>query len=231
MHVEGIFEDNGGVFLTGYPWFVTKVSRIQAFIFDWDGVFNTGAKGEGHTSGFTETDSMGLNMLRLSYWLTNQKIPFLGVITGQNNQSAVQIAKRERFHSIYSGFLNKETAFNHLLAQTGLEASQVAFVFDDILDVAIADKCGLRVFVKNSGSPLFENFIKENTLADYITAAKGGANAVREFCELVIGVMGNYNETIKERIAFSPLYKEYLGQRNAIETGFWKLDGNAVVKP
>src|SRR5665213_1147281 len=139
MHVEQIFEDNGGVFLTAYPWFVTKVSRIKAFFFDWDGVFNTGAKVEGHTSGFTETDSMGLNMLRLSYWLTNQKIPCLGVITGQDNSSAIQIAKRERFHSVYCGFLNKETAFKHLLKQNGLEPGQVAYVFDDILDVSIAD--------------------------------------------------------------------------------------------
>lgn len=228
MHIEQIFEDNGGVFLTAYPWFVTKASRIQAFFFDWDGVFNTGAKGEGHNSGFTETDSMGLNMLRLSYWTANHTIPYVGIITGQNNQSAIQLAKRERFHSIYSGFLNKGTAFKHLLEQTGLEPGQVAYVFDDILDVAIADACGLRVYVKNSGSPLFENFIKENTLADYMCAAKGGANAVREFSELIIGVLGNYNETIKERIAFSPLYQEYLEDRNKIETGFYKVDGERV---
>src|ERR1017187_342813 len=229
MYIEQIFEDAGGVFLTAYPWFVTKASRIQAFFFDWDGVFNTGTKGEGLFSSYTETDSMGLNMLRLAFWTNNHTIPYLGIITGQNNQSAIQLAKRERFHSVYSGFLNKETAFKHLLEQTGLEPGQVAYVFDDILDVAIADSCGLRVMVKSSGSPLFENFIKENSLADYITSAKGGSNAVREFCELVMGVMGNYNETIKERIAFSPLYKEYLEDRNAIHTGFYKLNADGAV--
>ena len=222
MTVEKIFEDAGGNFLNSYPWFVTKASHVKAFLFDWDGVFNSGAKGEGITSGFTESDSMGLNMLRLSYWMTNSQMPIVGIITGQNNQSAIQLAKREHFKAVYYGFLNKKKAFEHFLEEQKLEASQVAYVFDDILDVAIADTCGLRIFVKNTGSPLFENFIKENSLADYITANKGNGNAVREACELIIGVNGNYNETIKERISFNPLYEKYLSERNKIVTDFFK---------
>src|SRR5580698_1227362 len=106
MSIEKKFEDAGGNFMNSYPWFVTKLSHVKAFLFDWDGVFNSGVKGEGIHSGFTEADSMGLNMLRLSYWLTNSKIPLLGIITGQNNQSAIQLAKREHFNAVYYGFLN-----------------------------------------------------------------------------------------------------------------------------
>jgi len=222
MTVEKIFEDAGGNFLNSYPWFVTKASHVKAFLFDWDGVFNSGAKGEGLSSGFTESDSMGLNMLRLSYWMTNSQMPVVGIITGQNNQSAIQLAKREHFKAVYYGFLNKKKAFEHFLEEHKLEATQVAYVFDDILDIAIADTCGLRIFVNNNGSPLFENFIKENNLADYITASKGNNNAVREACELIIGVNGNYNETIKERISYNPLYEQYLSERNGIVTDFFK---------
>jgi len=222
MSVEKIFEDAGGNFLNSYPWFVTKASHVKAFLFDWDGVFNSGAKGEGVSSGFTESDSMGLNMLRLSYWMTNSQMPVVGIITGQNNQSAIYLARREHFGAVYHGFLNKRKAFEHFLAEHKLEASQVAYVFDDILDIAIADVCGLRIFVNNNGSPLFENFIKENNLADYITANKGNCNAVREACELIIGINGNYNETIKERISYNLLYEKYIAERNSIITDFFK---------
>jgi len=227
MSVERIFEDAGGNFLNSFPWFVTKASHVKAFLFDWDGVFNSGAKGEGVSSGFTETDSMGLNMLRLSYWMTNSEIPIVGIITGQNNQSAIHLAKREHFKTVYYGFLNKKKAFEHFLKEHTLDANQVAYVFDDILDVAIADLCGLRIFVKNAGSLLFENFIRENNLADYITANDGNGNAVRETCELIIGVNGNYNQTIKERISFNPLYEQYLAERNKIIPDFFKEENNA----
>jgi 3-deoxy-D-manno-octulosonate 8-phosphate phosphatase (KDO 8-P phosphatase) len=218
MNTEEIFEDKGGRFISAFPWFVTKASRIKAILFDWDGVFNSGAKGEGLSSSYTETDSMGTNMLRLSYWMENKTIPFVGIITGQENISAMQLGKREHFNAVYSGYLNKELAFRHLLAENNLEEAQVAYVFDDILDVAIADKCGLRLMVNNNASPLFEKFIIDNGLADYITA-NGGANyAVREVCELLIGITGNYNETIKERVSFNDLYQVYIAERNAIET-------------
>jgi 3-deoxy-D-manno-octulosonate 8-phosphate phosphatase (KDO 8-P phosphatase) len=230
MHIEEIFVEAGGSFLNSYSSFVTRATRIKAILFDWDGVFNGGVKGEGIASHFTETDSMGLNMLRLGYWLSNKKIPLMGIITGQNNKSAIQLAQREHFHTVYSGFLNKELAFKHFLKENDLEASQVAFVFDDVLDISVADLCGLRCYVKNNSSPLFDKFIFENQLADYITANKGSNYAVREVCELMIGVMGNYNETIKERIAYSETYQQYFSERNAIETSFYSADGGAVVK-
>jgi 3-deoxy-D-manno-octulosonate 8-phosphate phosphatase (KDO 8-P phosphatase) len=223
MNTEEIFEDKGGRFLTSYPWFVTKVSRIKAIFLDWDGVFNPGVKGEGLASSYTETDAMGLNMLRLAFWMENRKIPFLGIITGQANASAIQLANREHFHAVYSGFLNKEMAFSHLLKTNNLEENEVAYIFDDILDLAIADKCGVRFAVKNSGSPLFEKFVAENSLADYVTANTGNTYAVREVCELLMGVMGNYNETIKERIAFNDLYKQYLADKNAISPDFFSV--------
>jgi len=229
MPVQAEFEKAGGTFVTPYADFVVKASKIKAVFFDWDGVFNSGTKGEGISSSYTETDSMGLNMLRLSYWLSNRKVPFLGVITGQNNQSAIHLAKREHFHVVYSGFLNKRLAFDHLLAENGLQADEVAFVFDDILDIAIADVCGLRMAVNNHASPLFKSFLKENGLADYWTANKGADYAVREVCDLLIGLNGNYPETLKERIAFSEYYQQYLGERNAIVTQFYAAKDGGVV--
>jgi 3-deoxy-D-manno-octulosonate 8-phosphate phosphatase (KDO 8-P phosphatase) len=229
MDIQKIFEDAGGTFLNTYGNFVTRASRIKAVLFDWDGVFNAGTKGEGQSSTYSETDALGLNMLRLSFWLSNKKIPYMGIITGQHNKSAIQLAERDRFHTVYSGFLNKGLAFNHFLAENGLEEDEVAYVFDDILDIAIADKCGLRCAVRTNGSPLFEKFITDNDQADYFTANQGNNYAVREVCELLMGVMANYNETIKERIAFSDLYQEYLAERNRIATSYFTAENNRLV--
>jgi 3-deoxy-D-manno-octulosonate 8-phosphate phosphatase (KDO 8-P phosphatase) len=51
-----------------------------------------------------------------------------------------------------------------------------------------------------------------------MTACQGGQHAVREICELLTGLNGNYETTIENRIRFSGDYSSYLGERNKINT-------------
>jgi 3-deoxy-D-manno-octulosonate 8-phosphate phosphatase (KDO 8-P phosphatase) len=43
-----------------------RLAGVRAFLFDWDGVFNTGLKSDGSPSGFSEADSMGTNLIRFA---------------------------------------------------------------------------------------------------------------------------------------------------------------------
>jgi len=210
-----LFEELGGEFVSPPVLLMKKWSKIKAFVFDWDGVFNTGLKGHETTSHFTEADSMGVNMLRFSYWLSyNYTQPITAIITGQNNTSAKHFALREHFNFIFSGCPDKQSAFGQFLDNSGLEAEEVMYVFDDVLDLTIADKCGLRMMVNRYASPLFYNHVKTKQLADYISFNEGGENAVREICELLIGFNDNYSEVMDKRMTFEGEYKTYLDQRN-----------------
>ena len=71
--------------------------NIKAFIFDWDGVFNNGQKNANSSSNFNETDSMGTNLLRYSYFLTNGVLPITAVISGEKNEAAFYFCERECF--------------------------------------------------------------------------------------------------------------------------------------
>ena len=57
-----------GVFITDVAIIQQKLQQVKAFIFDWDGVFNDGRKDIQGNSGFSEIDSMGINMMRFSYY-------------------------------------------------------------------------------------------------------------------------------------------------------------------
>ncbi|MCY7352776.1 MAG: hypothetical protein LH606_19310 [Cytophagaceae bacterium] len=46
QHIQTIFEDLGGHFVTPAPKLAEKVARVKAVVFDWDGVFNDGVKTE-----------------------------------------------------------------------------------------------------------------------------------------------------------------------------------------
>ncbi|OQX97662.1 MAG: hypothetical protein B6I20_12200 [Bacteroidetes bacterium 4572_117] len=224
------FENLGGEFISSPKFIQEKLKGIKAFIFDWDGVFNSGTKGEGISSTYTEADSMGTNLLRFGYWLGHKELPIMAIITGENNLSAKKLAQREHFHHIYFKIANKATALEHLLNSYNLKEEEVAFCFDDVLDFPIAEKCGLRFMVRRDASPLFKQYAIENKLCDYITSQQGGNHAVREVSDLVLGLTGQINNVIKERTAFSELYTNYLTQRNTPVTKMFTVKDKVVCK-
>ncbi len=223
-----LFTNLGGQFFVSPAIFLQKLAPIKAFIFDWDGVFNNGSKTDAG-SPYSEIDSMGTNLLRFGHWLQHDKLPITAIMTGENNQPASYLAKRERFQAIYSKFSNKTIAFEHFLAHFNLQAHEVCFCFDDVLDLSVAAQCGLRVCVQRAASPLFAHYVKKHHLADYQTAFVGGNFAIREVAELLAGLRGNFEATVSKRQAFDVTYQEYLSLRNQTVPLFFTMENNAVV--
>jgi hypothetical protein len=50
-----------------------------------------------------------------------------------------------------------------------------------------------------------------------MTSQPGGQQAVREACELLISLQGNYGEAITHRMNFSETYQAYLAQRQQVD--------------
>ncbi|MFN8258775.1 MAG: hypothetical protein U0W24_24010 [Bacteroidales bacterium] len=213
--IKELFEKQGGEFISSPLYIAENLKKIKAYIFDWDGVFNSGTKDDNNSSPFSEVDAMGTNLLRLGFWLANDKnLPVVSIITGENNSAAIKLAEREHFNHIYFSFKNKAEAFNHLLDSFALKPEEIAFCFDDVLDFPIAKKCGLKFMVSRKGSPLLKKYAIENKFCDYLTGQAGGNFGVREVIELVLGLLGQFEMAVKERTDFSKKYTEYLSQRN-----------------
>lgn len=209
------FSERGGEFITSPSEIITKAEKIKMLIFDWDGVFNSGVKGDGVFSNFSEVDGMGINMFRFGYHLKNQFIPYAGVISGQLNKSTEMFARREKLSFMCLGFKYKIDAFEKVKETFGIEDNEVAFIFDDVLDLSLAMRCGLRFMVRRKASPMFDKYVKINGLADYVTACCGEEFAVREVCELILASIGAYNDAIFHRTNCDDVYKNYLKLRNS----------------
>ncbi len=213
------FKQLGGQFLSSPTEIQKKLSDIRCILFDWDGVFNAGIKRHGGTgSPFSEPDSMGVNMLRFSHWLAHKELPFTGVITGANNLSAIGFAEREHLDVVLLNNKDKAATIARLALENNFALEEILFVFDDILDLKAAGLCGLSVCVRRAASPLLREFIVNRGGCDYITGMEGGAHAVREVAELLIGLRGNFEETVSQRMEYGAVYLEYLGLRQAIVT-------------
>ena len=207
-----------------------KLGDIQAFIFDWDGVFNDSYKRDNTGSPFSEADSMGINMLRFSYYLKFGFIPKVFIITGENNQPAITLSQREKFNGVYIRVKHKLDALAHLNSNFSLSAGTVAFSFDDILDLGLAKKVALRFMVKRSASPVLTAMVVKNGWTDYLTANPGGQHAVREIAELIIGLNDNFEPVITNRIEYSDTYQTYLQERNSLAPQFFSGE-TGQIKP
>lgn len=223
-----ITEHFKGSFISSAEAIQAKLEGIKAFIFDWDGVFNNGEKDAEGTSPFNEVDAMGTNMLRFNHYLRTNKNPIIAIISGEQNKAAKALAKREHFHAVYSGIKFKQEGLNHLCRIFGIKHEEVAFVFDDVLDLSVAKNCGLRIMVGRKANPLLTGFAVQRNIVDYITACAGNEHAVREAVELLTGLSGKYAETIEHRMDFTNTYQRYLKDRNTIETAFY-LSNQSVI--
>lgn len=194
-----------------------KLAGIRVLLFDWDGVFHGGDKNESRITRFSEADSMGVNMLRFGLWLQNGEIPLTAIISGENNPTARFWAQREHLDATFSGAKNKVEILAYLHDHHQVKPDQVLFVFDDVLDLSLAQKVGYRVMISRRASHLFTAYCKKNQYYDYLTQNDGGNHGLREACEYLLFEMDRLAESFDKRIAFSGDYTVYNAQRCAIE--------------
>src|SRR5690606_13261376 len=153
-----VFSALGGVFLTPAREIAARLGSMRGLVFDWDGVFNAGSKGEAASSTFDEADSMGINLLRYAMWRARGELPVTGLVTGEDNPSARLFAARERFHAVHARVRNKAAAVDTFCAAHGIRSRELIFVFDDVNDLGMAAKCGVRVLVRRDASPLLKDY-------------------------------------------------------------------------
>ena len=78
--------------------------------------------------------------------------------------------------------------------------------------------CGIRVLVRRDASPLLHDYVARQGLCDYITAHPAERHAVREVCELLLGLLGSFDAVVASRVAMDPVYMGYFAARQSVKT-------------
>jgi len=227
--IENLYAVLGGRFITPESEIRRKLHDIKVFLLDWDGVFNNGEKSiHSNGSSFSEVDSMGLNLLRFSWFLKHGDLPVTGIISGERNANAFHFSERECLHYSFYKIPHKHLALDYICNEGGFKPHEVAYFFDDVLDLSIAERCGVRVLVNQKCNPQFTSWCIKHQLVDYLTASPGGSGAVRESTELLIGLQDNFEAVIENRMHNSPRYQEYITRRKAIQPSFFTLTPKGI---
>lgn len=160
--------------------FRQRASGIRLLAMDVDGVLTDGAiylaaSGD-ELKAFNILDGQGLKMLR------NQGI-LTAFITGRESPLTETRATNLGIDHVYQGREDKAAALRELSDKTGIGLGEMAYVGDDLPDLAAIELAGLGISVPNGCAAVRET-------ADWCTATAGGSGAVREICEQLLQAKG-----------------------------------------
>ncbi|MCC5887894.1 MAG: HAD family hydrolase [Gammaproteobacteria bacterium] len=160
-----------------------RFARIRLLSLDVDGVLTDGrlyfTDAGMELKTFSSQDGHALKMLQ-------ENGIAVAIITGRSSLLVTRRARELGIRHVFQGARDKRTAFAALLARTGLEPADVAHVGDDIPDLPVLRQAGLAIGVANQ-NPAMTPYVH------YVTAAAGGAGAVREVCELILRCQGRWD--------------------------------------
>lgn len=99
-----------------------------------------------------------------------------GIISGRSSKAVETRARELGIEFVYQGVTDKVAALNEILKAAGVDASEAAFIGDDIPDIKVMEAVGFSVAVGDAAADVKQ-------IADLVTEAVGGRGAVREAVE------------------------------------------------
>lgn len=171
---------------------IELASKTRLLLMDVDGVLTDGklynfpdASGKiVETKAFDSQDGIAL------HWLSWKGIK-TGLISGRNSPATVERATQCKFTYIYQGHIEKIPILNEILADAGLDPSQVAYIGDDLTDVVVMRRVGFAIATGNARPEVKQQ-------AHFVTASPGGQGAVREVAELLLKAQGYWQEILRK---------------------------------
>jgi 3-deoxy-D-manno-octulosonate 8-phosphate phosphatase (KDO 8-P phosphatase) len=164
-----------------------RAASVKLLLMDCDGVLTDGritlAEGGDERKSFHTRDGHGLVLLHRAGLRS-------GIISGRTSRLVAMRAADLGVAFVRQGALDKLEAFEGLLAEAGVEASEVAFVGDDVVDIPLMRRSVLAVAVADATE-------ETRAAAHYVTRLPGGFGAVREVCELILKAQGLWDELMK----------------------------------
>jgi 3-deoxy-D-manno-octulosonate 8-phosphate phosphatase (KDO 8-P phosphatase) len=166
---------------------ISRARRVRLLSCDVDGVLTDGrifvAEDGRELKAYSCLDGLGMK------WLERSGV-VVAWITGSKTSAVEQRARTLGIARVILGAENKLDPWERLRAELSLAPEECAHIGDDLPDLAIITRCGLGATVPHAPEPIRRR-------AHYITRADGGAGAVRELAELILGAQGKLDDLLR----------------------------------
>lgn len=163
-----------------------RAARVRLAVFDVDGVLTDGglwygAEGEVFKR-FDVKDGQAMVLARLV------GLP-VALLTARVSRLVERRAEELKLAKVYQGRRDKGPAFDELCAELGVTPDEVAYMGDDVNDLAPMRKAGLAACPADAVEQV-------RGAAHLVCARPGGHGAARELLELVLRASGRWDAAL-----------------------------------
>lgn len=166
---------------------VGLANGLQMLLLDVDGVMTDGGiiliGGDQEAKRFDVQDGIGIALAKAAGLS-------VGIITSRNSLVVERRAKELKIDKVFQGAGRKAEVFANLLIDSGLNATQCAYIGDDIPDLPVMLQVGIPIAVQNAIPQVKE-------CSSYVTQKTGGHGAVREAIEWLLDLRGCREEAFR----------------------------------
>lgn len=164
-----------------------RCRKLKLLLSDVDGVMTDGrllllADGS-EAKAFHVRDGLGLVLARRAGLRT-------GLVSGRTSEAVARRAAELELDVVVQGAADKAAALRRILAEQGLDPSEVAYIGDDVNDLPVLTAVGLSA--APADAPVE---VKAQTFM--VTDAAGGRGCLREFVEAILRARGDWERVLR----------------------------------
>ena len=170
------------------PSLAARAGHVRLLLLDVDGVLTDGTitiAGDG-----TEAKRFDIKDGAAIVWAQRLGLK-VGLLTARPSPVTTRRAAELRIRLVVETSQPKITAYDQLLRRLKLADADVAYMGDDLLDLAVLRRAGLALAPADAAPEVRRH-------VHHVTAAPGGRGAVREAVELILQAQGRWQPFVDE---------------------------------
>jgi len=172
-----------------------RAARIRLVLFDVDGVLTDGRvvlHGDGK-----ESKQFHIRDGIVMVWAQRVGLQ-VGLLSARSSVTTTERAAQLGITLVHQGVASKIDAYDEILRKIGLGDEEVAYMGDDIVDIAVLSRVGLAAAPADAVAEVRER-------VHWVAPSAGGAGAARELLELVLRTQGRWDAIVQ---SFLPMTSE-----------------------
>jgi 3-deoxy-D-manno-octulosonate 8-phosphate phosphatase (KDO 8-P phosphatase) len=161
----------------------SKAAGIKLLLFDVDGVLTDGTVVV--NSDGTESKPFAIRDGIALVWAQRVGLK-VGILSARNSPTTTHRAAQLGITLIHQGVSSKADAYDRILSEEQLTDDQVAYMGDDIVDLAVLARVGLSTAPADAVAEV-------RSRVHWLSTCGGGRGAVREMVEMVLRAQNQWN--------------------------------------
>ncbi len=167
---------------------VGNLQKLRLILLDVDGVLTDGRigllPGGEEIKFFSIYDGLAIRLAMKVGWE-------VGFLSGRASEEVAARARELGIEIVVQGSQDKMRDFEKILEERNLQASEVAYMGDDLPDLPLLKQVGFSAAPGNAVESV-------KYCVHYVTRARGGSGAVREVVDLLLRTTGKWEKIVEE---------------------------------